>query len=195
MASRAPVRLVEDDEPMAIDSSDDQLMLQVAAGRRDAFRVLVERHEAHLLRYCAFMAATDAEAREITQDVFLKLWSIRARYRGEGRLRALLFTMARNRCRTLARRHRYARWFGTLVMAEPTLDPTLDDPVERQEQFGVVGGALRRLPEHFRTPLLLRFVEELPYDDIARIIGRTPSTARSRVHYGLKKLAESLPGD
>jgi RNA polymerase sigma-70 factor (ECF subfamily) len=52
---------------------------------------------------------------------------------------------------------------------------------------------MERLPEKFRVPLALRFVDEMPYEEIARVIGRTTSAARSRVFYGLKELALLLP--
>jgi RNA polymerase sigma-70 factor (ECF subfamily) len=64
---------------------------------------------------------------------------------------------------------------------------------EAADRARLVQAALQKLPEHFRTPLALRFIEELDYEQIAAIIGRTPSAARSRVHYGLQKLAALLP--
>jgi len=53
--------------------------------------------------------------------------------------------------------------------------------------------ALSQLDEKLRDALVLRYFNDLSYDEIAAVIGRTPSTARSRIFYGLKRLAELLP--
>lgn len=176
--------------PAASDPlSDDALMVRVAAGSTTAFVSLIERHQAALRRFCAAACGDGEAARDLAQDTFLELWRIRAGYRPEGRFKALLFTIARNKCRSFSRRRRVARLFGARAEPDRVIDPRSDRPEEER----LVAAALQRLPERFRTPLMLRFVEELPYEQIAKVIGRTESSARSRVFYGLKELAALLP--
>jgi len=67
------------------------------------------------------------------------------------------------------------------------------EELEEAQTLALVSAALHRLPDKFRVPLALRFVEGMPYDEIAQVIGRTPSAARSRVFYGLKSLAALVP--
>lgn len=119
----------------------------------------------------------------------MKLWRVRMRYRAEGRFLGFLFTLARNTARSTVRRRAVRSWFG--LEQEPTAAPS--DRLDRQETTDLVQSALARLPENLRTPLVLRFIEDLSDDDIAQVIGRTPSAARSRVHYGLKALEALLP--
>lgn len=173
------------------EASDDALMSLAAAGQLRAFEALVERHEARLRRFCTMLANDEALGRDLAQEVFLRLWETRARYRPTGRLRELLFTVARNLARTHHRRQAVRTLFGLLhAPAEAEEGP---DPLVGSERAALVQAALRRLPEKFRVPLALRFYEELPYDEIARVIGRTESAARSRVFYGLRELAKLLP--
>lgn len=186
---RAPhLRLVTPhDEP-----TDDRLMVEAALGRRASFELLVRRHEARVRAFCLVQVRDRAIADELAQDVFLKLWEQRERYRPDGRLRELIFTIALNACRSHGRKS-FVRSLFVARAERPESLPSHAGAVEASEERALLRAAIERLPEKFRVPLVLRFVEELPYDEIARVIGRTESATRSRIHYGLKALAELLP--
>jgi RNA polymerase sigma-70 factor (ECF subfamily) len=183
-----------DREP-AGEPSDDALMCAVAAGDRRAFAALVERHQPRVQAFVQAITRDPQLARDLAQEVFLRVWSTRAGYRPEGRFAAFVFTLARNFARSANRRRAIRALFGARPdPAEAGLGPV--EPAEallRTESIRLVAAGLERLPERFRVPLLLRFAEEMAYEDIARVIRRTPSAARSRVHYGLKALARLLP--
>ena len=105
-----------------------------------------------------------------------------------------LLTIARNECRSHLRR----KWLRQLVFLDAARDegpptPSVEPLALQLERDRLVRRALAQLPEKFRVPLTLRVVEQLDYDEVARVIGRTESAARSRIHYGLKALAEHLP--
>lgn len=176
---------------VAVDTpGDDVLMARAAAGQETAFGELVERYERRVRGFCRMMVQDDALAYDLAQDVFLKIWKRRAHYRGQGRFKEFVFTVARNECRSALRRRTLFEWLGLSAQAEHSAELHADDAPD--ERLQVIAAALLRLPERFRVPLTLRFVEELSYAEIARVIGRTESAARSRVFYGLKELASSL---
>lgn len=182
------------------DPTDDAHMLAAAAGDARAFAALVDRHQPALRRFCRSILGDEAAARDAAQETFLRLWAGRDRYRAEGHFVAFLFTLARNHCRSLQRRRALRAWVGlgsdeATAARSPSVDPSAPDALMTHERHRLVAAALDRLPEKFRTPLVLRFVDELPYEDIARVIGRTPSAARSRVHYGLIELKRRLPAE
>lgn len=179
--------------PLHAPALDDDALLQLAAtGDVRAFEEIVRRHEQHLRRFCRLLVRDDALARDLAQESFLRVWQVRATYRPEGRLRELLLATARNLCRSHHRKEAVRTLFGlTRAQAEPRVSD--GDGLEEKERTVLVARALEQLPEKFRTPLALRFVEELSYEEIARVIGRTESAARSRVFYGLKALAALLP--
>lgn len=179
--------------------SDDACMVAAAAGDARAFEALVARHEVALRRFCRTLVGDESSARDAAQETFLKLWASRERYRPEGKLKAFLFTLARNHCRSQIRRRAVLAWVG--LSSDASGSAPLDDQPSAPDQLAalqsqrLVTVALDRLPEKLRTPLVLRFVDGLPYEDIARVIGRTPSAARSRVHYGLIELKKRLPAE
>ena len=181
------LRIIEADGPAP--PSDDDLFLAAAAGNSTALRTLIDRHERDLRRFCRSILGDDAAASDAAQETFIKLWNARARYRAEGRFLAFLYTLARNTARSMVRRRAVRSWLGL----GPETAPSPSDSIERQATIDLVSSALDRLPEKLRTPLVLRFIHELSYEEIALVIERTPSAARSRVHYGLKALKALLP--
>jgi RNA polymerase sigma-70 factor (ECF subfamily) len=176
--------------------SDDALMSLASADDARAFAVLVTRHQAAVRRLCEVILRDSAQARDVAQQTFLRLWEHRRRYRPEGHFTELLFTIARNESRRVARRTRILSFFG-LAPAPQHVPSTAGapDPVEQVQTWTLIAAAIQRLPEHFRVALTLRFADGLSHEQIATVIGRTPSAARSRVHHGLKALTQLLPKD
>jgi RNA polymerase sigma-70 factor (ECF subfamily) len=177
---------------------DDELMLLVRAGRTEALAALVERYEARLTSFCGKLVGSAPLADEISQETWLRIWRHREAYRAEGKFVVLLYTTARNVYRNHARAaRRREHWLPTAAESEPIeavaedREDHLDVLVERERQRGV-HRALLGLPEPMREALLLRFQEELAYEDIAAIVGAPESTIRSRVHHGIKQLRQRL---
>jgi RNA polymerase sigma-70 factor (ECF subfamily) len=172
---------------------DDALMQRAAAGDEVAYGVLVERYQRRLRGFCRVMLRDEVVAYDLAQDVFLKIWSSRAKYRARGRFKEFLFIVARNTCRSYARKRAVYDLLGFSSGIEQLERASVADAPEQEQQLRSVELALLRLPERFRVPLTLRFVEGLDYAQIARVIGRTESAARSRIFYGLKQLAALMP--
>ena len=179
------------------ERSDDDLMALARVGRRDAFCTLVARHSARLVQLCAKMTNDCAAAEEIAQDVWVSTWQNRHSYTGGGKFVVFLVTAARNRCRNRAR-DRARREQVVIPGAEPdgtSTDPSEIDRLIAQEKRERVQAALGLLPEKLREAVVLRFAEELSYEDIASIVGENESTLRSRVHHGIRQLRAELGGE
>jgi RNA polymerase sigma-70 factor (ECF subfamily) len=174
------------------ERSDDELMALARAGLRNAFAVLVERHALRVFSACSRFV-NDAElGRELAQDVWLLAWQSRDRYQ-EGGFLVWLITIARNRCRNELRRGKAA----PIDPRKPPPETTASSPgqLDRllvEERRRRVRHALEELSAQQREALLLRFGEELRYDEMTTVAGTGESTLRSRVHHGLKALKEKL---
>lgn len=179
------------DEPVAQVAE----LSQTTAMDRARFEQIVSQHEREIRRFCTSLVG-DAEAgRDLAQDVFLKLWAARDRYQERNQARGMLYVIARNACRSHLRWRSVRKWVAFAERDEPDPAATAHDYLELNERQRAVQRALQKLPEKFRTPVVLRYIEGAEYDTIAEVIGRTPSAARSRVHYGLKKLEDILRRD
>ena len=182
-------RRPETEEPL-----DDRLMALAARGSRAAFTQIVARHERSVRSLCLLLIRDEGHSWDLAQEVFLRAWEQCAKYRPSGKLKVWLLTLARNLCRSHWRRLLTLQFLGldeAPESASATANPQ-DDAIERERRTLLLAG-LAELPERFRVPLSLRFLEGMDYDAIAEVIGRTPSAARSRVHYGLVKLERRLP--
>ena len=175
--------------------SDDQLMELASAGDQRAYVQLVERYQRRVRGFCRVLLRDETLAFDLSQEVFLKIWTARTRYRPRGRFKEYLFTVARNSCRSYMRKRAVIELLGLPAewgQRSQAAALTACDDRAYEETLQRVELALLRLPPQFREPLSLRYVEGFDYAEIARVIGRTESAARSRVFYGLKRLSALL---
>lgn len=192
MAFPRLVRVPEPPEDALVARSDDDLMDLSRAGLRAAFAVLVERYARRVVDLCSRFVNDAGRGRELAQDTWVLVWQGREKYRGGGFL-PWLVTLARNHCRNDLRRRQVAsRRERGLVTDEAPQSPRQLDTLLVEERRRRVRAALAELSPPLREALLLRYAEELRYDEIAAVVGTGESTLRSRVHHGLKALKERL---
>ena len=170
------------------ESRHDPLAARLADGDPRAPRELVERHQTELYRY-AFAMLRDREAAEdAVQDAFERALTALGRYPEERlrgiRLRAWLYRVTLNVVRNALRRNRRE---------------TPEDPEKLSELAGVASGegreetmdvlaALGRLPERQRTAIALRYLQDMPYAEVAAVTGWPEATARTLARRGLGRL-------
>jgi RNA polymerase sigma-70 factor (ECF subfamily) len=183
----------------ARDDPDRQLVEQATEGDRDAFDALVFRHQARMYNFMRMMVHEEAEAEDLTQDVFVRVWKSIGRFRGDSAFRTWLFRIAVNRARThLSRRSRWQ--FLSLQASGPDADPTaasddppdpwrLEDDVVRRD---AIDRALATLSPDLRTAITLRDVEGLEYREIARALDIPIGTVESRIFRARQRLRPLL---
>jgi RNA polymerase sigma-70 factor (ECF subfamily) len=181
------------------DLSDDDLMLLVRTGIEAAFEILIRRHQGVVLAYAIRFLGDRSLARETTQEVFLALWTERERYQAMGRFRSYLLMVTHHRCQALARTQRYdqARRHGAQEEAEALgargPETPLDQLLEASRR-SELGRLLGELDEGTRAALILRYVNELGYEEMARVTGRPEGTLKAQVCRGLRRLHERVAG-
>lgn len=175
---------------------DQELMLRVGRGDREACRVLVERHLDRVLAFTERTLGNRSEAEEVTQEVFTRVWTHADRWRPTAaKLTTWLFRVAMNLClNRIARR----RETSLEAVAEPiaeTPSPALS--LERKEIGIHVGKALQSLPERQRIAITLCHYEGWKNTEAAEIMDLSVEAVESllaRGRRGLKaRLAELAP--
>lgn len=172
----------------------DQLVIAACQrGEREAFRVLFEKYKDKVYSIALHFTGNEATARDVTQEVFLKLFTRIRQFRGEASFSTWLYRMVANACVDEQRKGR------RLVPYEPGarhMNPSEKKPQEErffQRQIAeAVQGALRQLKPSLRMPLLLRYVQGLSYQEIGDVLGCTAGTVASRLNRGHKLLARAL---
>jgi RNA polymerase sigma-70 factor (ECF subfamily) len=176
-------------------------MLRVRDGDRAAFDLLMERYRKPLVNVIARTIGRDADAEDLAQDVFVRVYRSAPRYEPTAKFSTWLYTIARRVCLNHARAQTFRRWFslgGDDDQDDPPHDPPdprAPDPMidmERRELKQVVAQAVASLPERLRFAVVLRRYEELSYDEIAQILGCSVTAAKLRVHRANAILADRL---
>jgi len=170
--------------------SDADLVRRARDGDPAAFEALVDRHYGDCLRYAFRMLGDRADAEEAVQDAFVRAYRSLWRYRERDQFRAWLLRILINRCRSRAAALR--RRLRNLDAFAASRDPAPAAPVPNGGFGRAVQRALAALPPDQREAFLLRHLEDLSYDEIARITGAGLSALRMRVKRAREKLAELL---
>jgi RNA polymerase sigma-70 factor (ECF subfamily) len=193
MAFPRLVRVPEPPQNALAERTDDELMQLAQAGLKSAFEVLVERHARRVVALCARFVNDAQLGRELAQDTWVMVWQRRESYRAEGGFVSWLVTVARNHCRNQLRRRKLA---AALERGAPAAEAGSSsaqlDVLLVEERRRRVRAALSELSLPLREAVLLRYAEELRYDQMTVVVGTGESTLRSRVHHALKALKQKL---
>jgi RNA polymerase sigma-70 factor (ECF subfamily) len=171
--------------------SDGALIRQVLDGDTDAYAGLVARYRDRLGRYAVRMLGNMADAEEALQDTFVRGYRSLARCSDPGRFGAWIFGILVNRCRTIgAQRARRQRAVVTdeAVLARASVGDTAEDHAWRE----AIEWALARVPPANREAFLLKYVEELSYDEMSEVTGASISALKMRVLRAREELQRLL---
>ena len=172
-------------------SSDAVIVSRVLRGDVDAFGVLVGRYRDRYARYAFHMLGNREDAEEALQDAFTRAYRSLARCEDPERFGAWLFRILINRCRTLgARRGRRARTF--VVDEVAILEAAEEHPADRTAWREEIDRALERLRADQREAFVLKYVEELGYDEMSQLTGVGVSALKMRVMRACERLRELL---
>jgi len=175
------------------------LMRQVAAGDHAAFEQLVARHQQAVVGTVAKMLGRAGDAEDVAQQVFLRLWKSAPRYKPAAKFRTFLFTITRNLVFNETRRRRRRResslderqddWHHQLPAAS---DRRPDTSLMQDELRRAVDRAIAGLPEKQRTAVVLRRYENMPYEEIAEVLGISVSAVKSQLFRARTALRDAL---
>ncbi len=184
---------VNREEPLS-SWSDEALMLEHGHGVEAAYEELVLRHQRGVLNYIYRMVNNRQIAEELTQEVFLALVKNAQRYQPTAKFTTYLYAIASNvvskewaRQKRRPRFFSLNRWFGDTEEEFNPMEHVGDAKVDvlaefqRGEISEAINAALKYLPEHQREAFVLRRFQDVPYDEIARILDVPVGTVKSRV--------------
>lgn len=165
------------------------LIAECRAGDRAAMRSLYVQHQRKVYSIALnYFGGDTTRADDVTQVVFLKLFT-KMSFRGESEFTTWLYRMTVNACIDEARKSR--RWFG---LADWFVESSRD--VDENIRIGEIGEQVQRvvasLKPEYRVPVVLKYVEELSYQQIAEVLGCSIGTVSSRLNRAHKILAEKL---
>ena len=176
---------------LEVCESDAEVVARVLDGDAEAYRELVRRYRDRYARYAFHMLGNREDAEEALQDAFTRAYRSLARCEDPERFGAWLFRILVNRCRTIGtRRGRRGRTF--VVDETAFLGASEDHPAERNAWREEIDRALQRLRADQREAFLLKYAEEMGYDEMSRLTGVGVSALKMRVMRACERLRELL---
>jgi RNA polymerase sigma-70 factor (ECF subfamily) len=187
-------------------ASETTFLEKLKAGDPLTFDQLVNRYSADIYGLLVRLTEDTEEAKDLTQETFLRALRSIGSFRGEADIKTWLFRIAinesRNRHRWWKRRHRdttvsLETESETLGLNERIASPSSEDPETaaiNHERGQAIQQALQELPQNYREVVVLRDIEGLTYDEIADALKTNVGTIKSRIARGREELRRKLKG-
>jgi RNA polymerase sigma-70 factor (ECF subfamily) len=177
----------------ALENVDERMLVQRAIARdQDAFAALYDRHAVRVYRHIYYMVGNPAEAEDLTAQAFLQAWEAVPRYQIRGApFVSWLLRIAHN----LGVSHLRSRKEGAELpetLVDHSRDGNPEEVLQRRAEAERVREAILRLRDEQRQVIMLRFVEDLEYPEVARIVGKSVAAVRVIQHRALNALRKQM---
>jgi RNA polymerase sigma-70 factor (ECF subfamily) len=180
-------------KPVPVDEIDERTLVQRAIERDpEAFGALYDRHVVRVYRHLYYMVGNAAEAEDLTAQAFLQAWEAVPRYQIRGApFVSWLLRIAHNLGVSYLRSRREGLELPATLVDHGTYGNP-EDRVQRQADVDRVRDAILRLRDEQRQVIILRFVEDLEYPEVAQIVGKSVAAVRVIQHRALNALRKQI---
>lgn len=178
---------------MEVRISDEELARKVQAGDSEAFGILVERYEAKLMRYGSKFLSSSDDITDLVQDAFIRAYQNMQSFDASLRFSPWMYRIAHNEF-VSALRKRSRTPIITLDFDALVAHPAYDDPAprerEQKEMRAYIERGLEKISPKYREVLVLYYLEELAYKEIADVLQIPVSTVGIRLKRAKEELAK-----
>lgn len=171
----------------------DHLLEACRTGDRRAFNELVRQYQERVYRVVRRIVQRDEDALDITQDVFIRAWKGIGSFKGNSQVFTWLYRIAVN----LSLNHVRSAWFRSFLPMNENHEAIGDDGegdahdrMEKDEAQRAVTEAIGKLPPKQRAVFVLRYYEELPYEEISGLLNTSVGGLKANYHHAVKKIEE-----
>lgn len=182
---------------------DELLLAAFARGNEEAIQMVLARYKKPVFNFALRLLANRADAEDVTSEVFIALLGGRYSSQAQAKFSTWLFTVARNTCLTKIRQRKKIQflWFkdrqtgqeGYLDCEDPTARAS--ELLQQQEQTAYLKAAIARLPVEQREALILRAYQEMPYVEIAQVLGCSLEKVKVLIFRARQRLRQGEASD
>lgn len=171
----------------------ENIIARARRGDADAFEQLVVAYRDQVFRLALRMCGNEADADEVAQEAFLSAWKALPNFRGDSQFSTWLYQLTSHAAIDLMRREKRQ------IAAEDITEVSAPDPTpgpqqqaERSETQQAVRDAMAQLSPEYRQIVVLRFLQELSYEEIGTVLKLPPGTVKSRLNRAKAQLKDIL---
>lgn len=171
----------------------EKIIARARRGDADAFEQLVVAYRDQVFRLALRMCGSEADADEVAQEAFLSAWKALPNFRGESQFSTWLYQLTTHAAIDLMRREKRqiaADDITEVSAADP--GPSPQQQAERSETRQAVRDAMGQLSPEYRQIVVLRFLQELSYEEIGAVLKLPSGTVKSRLNRAKAQLKEIL---
>ena len=179
--------------------TDEQLIARFQSGDERAYIELVNRYRDRLINFVFPFLGDFEQAEDVVQETMLKLYEKKHYYREIAKFSTWIYTIARNLANTELRKkkRRKTTYISRMTKDDrqydiPAVQADLNQNLQNEFIRDRIHEAIKELPEHFKTVIILRDIQELSYDDISNIVGVPLGTVKSRINRARLQLQAEL---
>jgi RNA polymerase sigma-70 factor (ECF subfamily) len=176
--------------PVAMTSqdaeADNSIVDRYLAGDMTAFDELMIRYERQIYRVCYRFVNNRDDAMDLAQEVFIKAFEHLPIFRRESSMKTSLYRIAMNHCINHVKKN--AREFVQITENVGSMSASVHSEMEEREKREQFRLLVKRLPPKQKAILEMRIHEQLSYEEIATMSGRSISTIKASVFFALEKL-------
>jgi RNA polymerase sigma-70 factor (ECF subfamily) len=177
---------------MTAATNDAELIRRIAGMDQLALRALIGRHQVRTFRFLMRLVRDEAQAEELTNEVFMEVWRNAGRYEGRSQVGTWLLSIARNRAISRLRKRRDLGWDEDAA-AEIADDD--DDPevvAQKHDKATALRRCMDELSTEHREIIDLVYYQEMSVSEAAEIVSIPENTVKTRLYYARKKLSELM---
>ena len=177
---------------MAAEQTDLELVQEVLAGRVEKFEILVRRYQRLVATAALRMGVPRQEIEDVASEVFYKVFRSLHRYEPSHALSTWLYRITVNAALDHRRARRHDAQSEEIPQSLADVRPSQHEEAGDRERAAMLQDALRRLPDHYRVPLVLTHVEGMPIEEVAKALDLPEGTVKSRLFRARAQLKEIL---
>ena len=176
-------------------TTEETLIRQAQKGKQSAFAALVDEHQRYIYNLALRLLQDENEALDLTQETFVRAWQALPNFRGQAQFRTWLYRITTNLCyNRLPNLRRSLNDLGE-DMLEELPDAHFAGPAQSFESNEVrqqLYQAIEHLDEHYRLLIVLRYQNELSYDEIATLLNLPLGTVKTGIFRAKAQLRKTL---
>ena len=179
--------------PVAVIDSELLVRFRDPATKESAFTAIVKKYQEKLYWHIRRMVVNHDDANDVLQNVFIRVWKGLENFREDAQLYTWLYKVATNECLTFLEQQKRKG-----AVSFENMEAELSNKVKADQHFDAnrlewkLQLAIQRLPEKQRLVFNLRYFDEMPYEEMSRVLETSEGALKASYHHAVKKIEEFI---